>query len=340
LPIAKLQHGIKRSISETPFPFLKSVGSDFINTKFMLQFLKNWSLPVAMLIGAVLHPLFIRFPGIASYVSFFTALLIFAMLLLAFCKVSPRDLKITRMHLWMLGFQLVFAAVAYLLLCRLDTIAAQGALVCFIAPTATAAVVITVKLGGNGTTLTSYTMLINVAVAVLVPLVFPLIEVKPNLDFRTAFSLILIKVFPLLIVPFFAAWLLANYLPKVHQALLNLHDLAFYLWVVCIVVVTAQTIATLSISDSNGVTELLLAGVSLVACCMQFFMGKYIGHRYGDGVCGGQALGQKNTILAIWMAHTYLNPISAVGPGIYMLWQNIFNSWQLWRNRTKENDRG
>ena len=33
----------------------------------------------------------------------------------------------------------------------------------------------------------------------------------------------------------------------------------------------------------------------------------------------GQALGQKNTVLAIWMAVTYLNPLSSVGPGSYCL---------------------
>ena len=51
------------------------------------------------------------------------------------------------------------------------------------------------------------------------------------------------------------------------------------------------------------------------------------------GISGGQALGQKNTILAIWMAHTYLNPLSSVAPGSYVLWQNIINSWQLWKKR-------
>ena len=36
-----------------------------------------------------------------------------------------------------------------------------------------------------------------------------------------------------------------------------------------------------------------------------------------------ELLGQKNTVLAIWMAYTYLNPLSSVGPGSYVLWQNI-----------------
>ncbi|MBF1126112.1 MAG: transporter, partial [Capnocytophaga sp.] len=45
----------------------------------------------------------------------------------------------------------------------------------------------------------------------------------------------------------------------------------------------------------------------------------------------GQALGQKNTAFAIWIAATYLHPLSTVGPGCYILWQNIINSIEIWK---------
>lgn len=86
----------------------------------------------------------------------------------------------------------------------------------------------------------------------------------------------------------------------------------------------------------RGFTEIMIAVGALAACCLQFFFGKTIGSIYNDRISGGQALGQKNTILAIWMAHTYLNPLSAVAPGSYVLWQNIINSWQLWKKRKRE----
>ena len=37
-------------------------------------------------------------------------------------------------------------------------------------------------------------------------------------------------------------------------------------------------------------------------------------------------LGQKNTAFAIWIASAYLNPLSTVGPGCYILWQNIIDT--------------
>ncbi|MDE6422428.1 MAG: transporter, partial [Muribaculaceae bacterium] len=62
-------------------------------------------------------------------------------------------------------------------------------------------------------------------------------------------------------------------------------------------------------------------------------IGRVIGGRFGDKVSGGQALGQKNTVLAVWIALAYLNPISSIAPAAYIAWQNIINSWQLMRHQ-------
>ena len=69
--------------------------------------------------------------------------------------------------------------------------------------------------------------------------------------------------------------------------------------------------------------------VSLALCFLQFAVGRYIGKCYGDKIAGGQALGQKNTVLAIWMAQSYLNPLSSIVPTIYILWHNLYNSIQM-----------
>lgn len=295
----------------------------------MLKFLKNWTLPIAMLIGALGYPFFIS-------LSFLTPVLIFVMLLLTFCKVSPGDLKPKKMHLWLLLIQVLGSVVAYVLLYRFNKLVAEGVMVCIICPTATAAAVITSKLGGSAASLTTYTLIGNIGAALFVPILFPLIESHPDMSFGDSFLIILSKVFPLLICPFLAAWLLEKSLPKVHHRLLGYHELAFYLWAVSLAIVTAKTLYSLINDPADGWTEIWIAMGALVACCLQFFLGKTIGSVYDDRISGGQALGQKNTILAIWMAHTYLNPLSSVAPGAYVLWQNIINSWQLWKKRKKE----
>ena len=135
---------------------------------------------------------------------------------------------------------------------------------------------------------------------------------------------------------FLLAWFLRLFMPRVHHFLLGFHDLAFYLWGVALAIVSGQTVRSLVNSDAPVSVEILIALAGLITCCLQFFLGKRIGGHYNDRISGGQALGQKNTVLAIWMAYTYLNPLSSVGPGSYVLWQNLINSWQLWKKRKKQ----
>jgi len=42
--------------------------------------------------------------------------------------------------------------------------------------------------------------------------------------------------------------------------------------------------------------------------------------------------------LSIWVAYMYLNPVSSIGAGCYVLWQNIINSLELWQYRVKQQD--
>lgn len=92
-------------------------------------------------------------------------------------------------------------SVAFLPLDEYWRVALQGAMVCLICPTATAAAVITGKLGGSAAALTTYTLLSNLLAAIMVPLVFPLVE-PTDIAFGESFLRILGKVFPLLLFPF------------------------------------------------------------------------------------------------------------------------------------------
>ena len=78
---------------------------------------------------------------------------------------------------------------------------------------------------------------------------------------------------------------------------------------------------------------------ALLFCVIQFGFGKWLGHRYGDTIAGGQLLGQKNSSMGIWMATTFLNPLSSVFSAFYSVFQNVFNSWQLWYYGRKESKR-
>lgn len=331
--------------SETDLAVL--LRTHFRKTMF-LRFLKNWTLPVAMIVGVLGYFLFAKVhllapakPLVNELIALLTPTLIFAQLLLTFCRMDWSELRLKVWHGWLLIFQALtcLATACVLVYCPLDQTYSEvmeGAMVCLICPTATAAAVITGKLGGSASTLTTYTLLSNLLAAVAVPLVFPWVEPHEGLSFLPAFLKILSKVFPLLLCPFFLALLLRWLLPRVHVFLAEIHNAAFYLWAVALAIVSGQTVRSLLASNAPGRVKWLIALAALVACGLQFIVGKQVGGRYGERISGGQALGQKNTVLAIWMAYTYLIPLSSVGPGSYVLWQNIINSWQLWKKRKRE----
>lgn len=309
----------------------------------IVSFLRNWTLPVAMLAGVIFYVAFHNLSFLQplhepvwALDAYLTPALIFAQLLLTFCRVNPRQFRIRKWHVWLLIFQVVCASLAYLALAPMSAVLAQGALVCLICPTATAAAVITHKLGGSAETLITFTLMDNVLAAIYVPLVFPLVYAQSGgLDFVDSFLLILGKVFPLLIFPFIMAQVLRLWLPRAHDWLRDHSGLAFYIWALALAMVMGKTAKSIVDDSDEMLVVLSLALVAVAACAVQFLFGKVTGGRYGDRISGGQALGQKNTVLAIWMAQTYLNPLSCVAPGAYVLWQNVVNSYQLWKKRNK-----
>ncbi len=314
----------------------------------MMRFLRDWTLPIAMAAGAggyflfhyagFLSPLK---PAVWTAVDILTPSLIFIQLFLTFCKIDLKDMRLTGWHWVILAFQAISALVmaSVLIFVPMNEVYREifeGAMVCLICPTATAAAVVTDKLGGNAARITVYNLMSNILAAVFVPVVFPLIEVRAVSGFFPAFLKILSKVFPLLICPFLLAVLLRYVWPKAHDFFRARAGIAFYLWAVALALAIGQTVRSMHNSTAPAAVLWMIAGAALLTCIVQFWFGKRTGKALGDTITAGQALGQKNSVLAIWMAYTYLNPISSLAPGTYAIWQNIFNSWQLWRKNHRD----
>lgn len=266
---------------------------------------------------------------------------IFMMLFFTFLRMDPLTLRLHRWHWVILAFQIVVSLALYYVFRYIDPVLAQGLFICVLMPSATAAPIIAGKLGGNILNLTAYTLLSNGLTAVLVPLFFPLVNPGTDMPFVQSFLMILRRISPLLLGPFFSAWVLRMLFKKVTHRDPELRgvmkDMPFWLWVVTLVILMAKMTVDLSnYEGSMGVLISMFAG-SLLACVLQFYFGKWVGERLPvysaaeSRVTAGQALGQKNTTLAIWLAATYLNPVSALAPAAYIIWQNVFNSWQLSR---------
>lgn len=316
-----------------------------------------------MIIGAVGYKYLLPLAPILPW-------LIFFMLFFTFCKVNPLDLRLHKWHWVVLFVQIVLSLAAYILTLKIthNHILAQGLLMCFIMPTATAAPIIAGKLGGSIQNLTTFTLLSNFATSIIVPVLFPLVnkEFLVLYSFSHAFCLLLSRIAPLLLVPFFSAWLIRIIYnavqksrnpesPKTFELSPQLAQIPFYLWVASIIVLFAVVTNTVLSNDQLQMSNILILLVSsFFACLLQFALGKFIGYHlpapskgkdYQDvlinpaaapttmagvsSITAGQAFGQKNTSLGVWMANAFLDPLSSLGAAAYIIWQNLFNSLQL-----------
>lgn len=289
------------------------------------QFLRKYMLPLAIIIGVagykIITPLAIICPQ-----------LIFTMLLITYTQLSPKELQLKPLHFILLAIQIIGAMIVYALLRRQNETIAQGAFICLLMPTATAATIITRILGGKISFLTTYLLISNIAVSCLAPIFFSYIGQRNNLPFLQSTGIIASQVAPLLLLPLFITWFTRYNMPKIHDYLSKFLPHTFYIWAVALTIVMAKT-TTFLLQQANNEPKIVLS-LSIIAfllCILQFSIGKLIGHIFiNDSISVGQALAQKNTILGIWMTHTYLNPLASIAPAAYVLWQNAVNAIQIY----------
>ena len=265
---------------------------------------KTVAMPSAMLVGAVLcRPVTALETWSGRMV---TPVLIFLMLFVTFCRVRPSEMRLSMLHGWLLLFQTIACVGVYFLLLPLDRTVAQGAMICVLAPVAMAAVVIGGMLGANVATMATYSLLCNMAVALLAPAVLSFAGTG-----ACSFAGMLARIVPLLVLPFAAAQCCRAVLPGVAGWVAAHSQISFYLWLVSLAVVIGRTTAFLiDLHDASAATELWLAAAALAICLVQFKTGRAIGRRYGDPAAGGQ---------------------SSVAPTAYIVFQNFVNSYQIWR---------
>lgn len=315
-----------------------------INLSPVITFLKNWTLPLAILSGITAYFIYVSIPlfdntheFVNKAIAIVQPALIFAMLFLTFLSIGPRDLHLKKWHFLLVGIQLVlFGTVAWILSFISDTgvrIIFESAMLCLLCPTGTAAAVVTRKLDGSAADITTYTILINLTIAVAAPALLPIAHPLPDMGFTSTFMLIIGKVFPLLICPLLLAWIIRKFFPSLMLRLTQFKDLPFYLWAVALALAIGVTVKAIVHSDIKTIYLLGIVVVTFVCCILQFYIGKRIGRRYGQHIEGGQALGQKNTVFIIWMGYTFLSPVTAMAGGLYSVWHNLYNSWQLYNHR-------
>ncbi len=313
----------------------------------LIRFLKDWTLPVAIAVGSLCYLTFYYVPQLdalgtqlAPVFDVIFPLFVFLTLFVTFCKVDFHQMRPHRWHVGVLVAQLLLVAVNIVVIFMVEADVEQkllweALLTCIIGPAASASPVVTGKLGGNISTMSTYVLVSSLASALLIPLVFPMLEQTVHVSFFSAFLIILQKVSIVLLLPLVLGWIMQHYVKSVCARIAAMPNLSFYCWAISLSITTGITVKNIVHSEATLTLLLMIAVATFLLCWVQFGIGRLIGRHLGEEINAGQALFQKNTALSIWVAYMYLHPVASVGAGCYVLWQNIINSLELWQYRNR-----
>ena len=199
-----------------------------------------------------------------------------------------------------------------------------------ITPTATAAPVVMSFLRGRVDYVIAAFLVTNLLMAALLPELLPLVLGRAT---PAIFSEVLGSVGLVVFGPLGAAWLLRAAYPKAGEWPQPLRNFSFGMWVAALFLITAN--ASHFLHSHPELSRLALGQIAVTTaavCAANFALGWVIGGREYSREAS-QSLGQKNTTLTIYLALAYANPLVALGPTCYVVWHNLWNSWQLHRIR-------
>lgn len=306
------------------------------------SFFRKFALPCSLVLGALGYLIFAYIPFLQPFGDVvgprlveLMPVVLFALLYVTFCKIEIKEMK---PKAWHFVLQLIRTSLALLMVIAIwlfgknyeTKVILEGAFICFICPTAAAVAVVTEKLGGSIGSLTTYTVIANIFTMIIIPSLFPMVEKGADVSFLYMSMMVFRNVTTVLVVPLLLALLSRKFLPRFVDKVKSVKDLGFYMWCFNLTILMGETLRNFLHATVSGWILALLLIVPLAVCLVQFAIGKAVGRHWDASISAGQALGQKNTIVGIWLTLTFLNPLAAVAPGAYVVWQNLVNGWQLW----------
>ena len=312
------------------------------------RLIREWMLPAAIVLGISLYLMYHFTGALHPYGKWLhlaasegQRVVIAILLFFQFVKISPHDLQFKSWHLKALALQ-----VGLFLLFTLGVLFTESgstlcmllecAMLCFICPTASAAGVITDRLGGHLAGTVTYLVIINLAGTFLIPLVIPLVNPSAQMGFWAYVGHLALQVFPVLILPGLLAWLVRYTLPRLQRRLMRWASNSFYIWGVGLTLAMVLSTRALLLSHLGPWAFGGIVVISVLSCALQFFTGHRMQKDAVDNLTAGQALGQKNTGFLIWLGYNYMTPVTSVAGGLYAIWQNLYNSWELYQKEQEK----
>ncbi|MEZ4775435.1 MAG: hypothetical protein R3D00_19780 [Bacteroidia bacterium] len=275
-------------------------------------------LVMAMILGIV-------FP-VGHQITFLVKYFIMLMLFFSFREISLNKDIFHRIQIWLLVFFLGLPLAWYLIVRNWSETYALAGFVLAIQPTASVAPVIMGYLKGKIAPVTLAILTTNCATALYLPVVLPLIiPASSGVTTLDIFS----SVLTVILIPLVLAIGIKTFFPTLNKKIDTFNRISFYLFILNVYIAIAKATHFIRFESTAGIGE--IAGIALVVViifALSLLLGKIAGGKTMQAE-GSMALARKNTIFGIWLGLTYMSPLVALGPMLYILLQNAYHSFLI-----------
>ncbi len=282
--------------------------------------MKSLLLCVAVIVG-------LSFPELGHY-SVYIRSLVMIMLTMGFLTVKFERDMFSREIIYVLAANLLIPLPIYFLARLVGEQEAEAAFLIASAPAAIASPIIIGFIRKRTDFVTLAVVATNLLTILTLPLAIPLVATSVEAGGEDSEYTIVISVLTTIIVPLLLALLLRGIGGVVYRVAVWTQRLALYVWLFAIAFACAT--AREFIIKNNIANEFLIS-IGLVTvgiCIVNFGVGYLVGGKKFARE-SSQALGQKNTMFAVWVGLTFLNPLSVIAPVAYIIFQNIYNALQM-----------
>lgn len=289
----------------------------------MRRHLRSVCLVLAFLIGGFFHE---TLSGWNAWLPIGIAL----MLSITFIGIDVSKLRPHRLHL-IIVFAIEVVGLGSFALARLAgyPVLAESLYYCGCAPVAAAAPVIVHLLRGKVEFITTAMLISHAVFAVLTPFILPLVVHEPQLGYAEFMLLVAKQMASILAAPAIISVALRVLYPPCKAWSAKLGDVSLGVWILNLTIISAGGIHRLILLNVSAMEMLPMALGAVLICSFGFLAGYRLGYPEYKRECS-QALGQKNTVLTLYIAsQPYATPLAYLGPVCYVFCHNVANAVQL-----------
>ena len=289
----------------------------------MKQQLRSIGMVIAFVVGGVFHA---EFAPLIDWLPLGIAF----MLSITFIGIDTKRLRPTWMHLWLLlaieaiGLGSWGAARALG-----HPVLAESLYYCGAAPIAAASPIIVGLLRGDLEFSTTAMLLSQAVFAVVTPFVLPFVVHAPDMGYVEFMGIVAGQLASVLAAPAIIAVLLRLAYPPCRAWAPKLADVSLAAWCLNLTIISAAGVHRILGAGFEWADMLPMALGALLICAIGFIGGYWLGYPRLKRECS-QGLGQKNTVLTLYLAgQSYATPLAYIGPVFYVFFHNIANAIQL-----------